>query len=205
MTNNILRRLFTELQEIKKLEEAAKLRRQAIESIPKVQEPVKTVEEKLNEDGDKSDPEIIVDGDSKDKPEPKEGEQNTSTSDAVVVIDDDVKENAPKDPTETPVNNTVTPQEITDKLQQILPVQTPLDEIRSFNEISITKEQIANMVITMSDFEEAVNRIQPSAKREGFATVPDVTWNDVGSLSSIREELQMDILVNTCGYSMHKT
>lgn len=45
----------------------------------------------------------------------------------------------------------------------------------------------------MADFEEAVHRVQPSAKREGFATVPDVNWEDVGSLGSIREELNLSI------------
>jgi SpoVK/Ycf46/Vps4 family AAA+-type ATPase len=29
-----------------------------------------------------------------------------------------------------------------------------------------------------------------AAKREGFATVPDVNWEDVGSLGNIREELR---------------
>ena len=37
--------------------------------------------------------------------------------------------------------------------------------------------------------------MQPSAKREGFATVPDMTWDDVGALESIREELSIAILV----------
>ena len=31
--------------------------------------------------------------------------------------------------------------------------------------------------------------------REGFATIPDVTWDDIGALSDIRDELQMAILV----------
>ena len=37
--------------------------------------------------------------------------------------------------------------------------------------------------------------VQPSAKREGFATIPDVTWEDVGALKDVREELTMAILV----------
>ena len=36
--------------------------------------------------------------------------------------------------------------------------------------------------------------VQPSAKREGFATIPGVTWDDVGALADIREELQLAIL-----------
>ena len=37
--------------------------------------------------------------------------------------------------------------------------------------------------------------MQPSAKREGFATVPNVTWDDVGALEAVREELSYAILV----------
>lgn len=48
--------------------------------------------------------------------------------------------------------------------------------------------------ITQNDFETAIRRVQPSAKREGFATVPDVSWDDVGALSNVREELQTAIL-----------
>ena len=36
--------------------------------------------------------------------------------------------------------------------------------------------------------------VQPSAKREGFATVPGVSWKDVGALADIRDELQLSIL-----------
>lgn len=37
--------------------------------------------------------------------------------------------------------------------------------------------------------------MQPSAKREGFATIPDVTWDDIGALHAVREDLQLAILV----------
>ena len=37
--------------------------------------------------------------------------------------------------------------------------------------------------------------VQPSAKREGFATIPDVTWDDIGALKDVREELEMAIMV----------
>lgn len=46
-----------------------------------------------------------------------------------------------------------------------------------------------------TSFQEALKVVQPSAKREGFATVPDVTWEDVGALEAIREELSYAILV----------
>lgn len=60
---------------------------------------------------------------------------------------------------------------------------------------SLTEEQLARLSVLMSDFRTALTRVQPSAKREGFATVPDVTWDDVGALQDIREELNMAIMV----------
>ncbi|ORY19035.1 AAA family ATPase/60S ribosome export protein-like protein Rix7 [Clohesyomyces aquaticus] len=49
-------------------------------------------------------------------------------------------------------------------------------------------------VITMEAFQAVLPTITPSSKREGFATVPDTTWRDVGALESVREELQMAIV-----------
>ncbi|XP_017794673.1 PREDICTED: nuclear valosin-containing protein-like [Habropoda laboriosa] len=62
------------------------------------------------------------------------------------------------------------------------------------NDPPLPSERLSNLCIEHSDFETALRIIQPSAKREGFATVPDVTWDDIGSLRDIREELQMAIL-----------
>ncbi|XP_073527961.1 nuclear valosin-containing protein-like isoform X3 [Phyllobates terribilis] len=56
------------------------------------------------------------------------------------------------------------------------------------------EEQLQGLCIEMSDFLSALPSVQPSAKREGFATVPDVTWEDIGALDEIREELTMAIL-----------
>ncbi|XP_002434443.4 nuclear valosin-containing protein-like [Ixodes scapularis] len=58
----------------------------------------------------------------------------------------------------------------------------------------LDEEQLKNLSVGMEDFESALKLVQPSAKREGFATVPDVTWDDVGALTSIREALQVAIL-----------
>ncbi|KAF2866297.1 P-loop containing nucleoside triphosphate hydrolase protein [Massariosphaeria phaeospora] len=48
--------------------------------------------------------------------------------------------------------------------------------------------------ITMQAFEAVLPTIIPSSKREGFATVPDTTWSDVGALEEVREELNMAIV-----------
>ncbi|XP_037322252.2 nuclear valosin-containing protein-like isoform X3 [Pungitius pungitius] len=62
------------------------------------------------------------------------------------------------------------------------------------NTTSLSEEELAGLAILMSDFLASLSSVQPSAKREGFATVPDVTWEDVGALQDIREDLTMAIL-----------
>ncbi|KAF9270726.1 AAA-domain-containing protein [Marasmius fiardii PR-910] len=59
---------------------------------------------------------------------------------------------------------------------------------------SLTNDQLEPLYITYSDFTLALKQVQPSSKREGFATVPDVTWSDVGALHGIRGELHMAIV-----------
>ena len=49
--------------------------------------------------------------------------------------------------------------------------------------------------VCMDDFLDAAKRVQPSAKTEGFAVVPNVTWNDVGALA----EVNSYIWYNSCG------
>lgn len=58
----------------------------------------------------------------------------------------------------------------------------------------LTNEQLQTLNINLQDFEEALKHVQPSAKREGFATIPDVTWDDIGALHAVREDLQLAIL-----------
>lgn len=60
----------------------------------------------------------------------------------------------------------------------------------------LSDQQLEELHVELDDFKQALKSVQPSAKREGFATVPDVTWEDVGSLRNIRQELQMSILVS---------
>ena len=58
----------------------------------------------------------------------------------------------------------------------------------------LSESQLAPLFITYGDFGDALKKVQPSSKREGFATIPDVTWNDIGALDDLREELNMTIL-----------
>jgi len=59
--------------------------------------------------------------------------------------------------------------------------------------VPLTGQQLASLAIRMGDFFAAVKRVQPSAIREGFATVPGVTWDDVGAMEEIRDELSFAI------------
>jgi ribosome biogenesis ATPase len=36
--------------------------------------------------------------------------------------------------------------------------------------------------------------VQPSLRREGFSSVPDATWDDVGGLDSLRKEFNRCIV-----------
>ncbi|KAJ2849039.1 Ribosome biogenesis ATPase rix7 [Coemansia brasiliensis] len=58
----------------------------------------------------------------------------------------------------------------------------------------LTPDELAPAAITNSDFIQALAKVQPSAKREGFATVPGVTWDDIGALAKVREELRMAVV-----------
>ena len=59
---------------------------------------------------------------------------------------------------------------------------------------TLSATELAPLAITMGDFEAGLEKVQPSAKREGFATIPDVEWADVGALGELRAELQMAIV-----------
>ncbi|XP_074309396.1 cell division control protein 48 homolog C-like [Silene latifolia] len=55
-------------------------------------------------------------------------------------------------------------------------------------------EEMKNLSITMSDFEFAVKLVQPSSRREGFSTIPDVKWEDVGGLDGLRKQFELYIV-----------
>lgn len=55
-------------------------------------------------------------------------------------------------------------------------------------------EEMEKLTITMEDFEEAVKMVQPSSKREGFSSIPDTKWEDVGGLDLLRLEFDRYII-----------
>ncbi|XP_053768501.1 nuclear valosin-containing protein-like [Desmodus rotundus] len=79
------------------------------------------------------------------------------------------------------------------------PTHNTQDELQSLltllrNQDPLSEEQLQGLCIELNDFIVALSSVQPSAKREGFVTVPNVTWADIGALEDVRDELTMAIL-----------
>lgn len=72
--------------------------------------------------------------------------------------------------------------------------ETPIAKFLMSHPTALTSDQLSTISLTPADFLAALKIVQPSAKREGFATIPDVTWSDIGALSQTRDELHMAIV-----------
>ncbi len=55
---------------------------------------------------------------------------------------------------------------------------------------SIPLDTLRKIIVRMQDFLDVIKEMEPSAMREVFVEVPDIKWNDIGGLSSIKQELQ---------------
>ena len=58
------------------------------------------------------------------------------------------------------------------------------------NDEEIPEEVLKKIVVTHDDFKSALKEIQPSALREVLVQVPDVSWDDVGGLDDVKQELK---------------
>lgn len=58
-----------------------------------------------------------------------------------------------------------------------------------FGQAGIPYETLAKLEVRMEDFLSALREIEPSAIREVFVESPNVHWEDVGGLSSLKERL----------------
>ena len=69
---------------------------------------------------------------------------------------------------------------------------------RYLPEIDLDEEQIPpevleKMEVKMSDFRQAIKEIEPSALREIYLEVPEVSWDQVGGLDEVKERLKESI------------
>ncbi|MBI4671551.1 MAG: CDC48 family AAA ATPase [Chloroflexi bacterium] len=62
-----------------------------------------------------------------------------------------------------------------------------------FAQASIPYEQLAELHVTMANFQDALHEVEPSGIREVFTEVPDVKWAQVGGLDNIRAVMQQAV------------
>jgi transitional endoplasmic reticulum ATPase len=90
-------------------------------------------------------------------------------------------------------------------LRRMLPVL-------KLGEERLSPEVLDKLIVTMSDFEEALKDVMPSAMREVYLETPDVKWADIGGLDEVKKELQEAVewplkfpdLYKAIGYNMPK-
>ncbi len=87
----------------------------------------------------------------------------------------------------------------------VLAIRRKYRELDEANELDdVQSPKLNDFCIEIDDFKEALSRVQPSAMREGFTTIPNVSWNDVGALEEAREELQRSILQPISAPKLHR-
>jgi len=59
-----------------------------------------------------------------------------------------------------------------------------------FSQRQIPYELLAQLEVSMENFQEALREVEPSAIREVFVEVPDVGWDDVGGLQDVKQRLR---------------
>ncbi|MGZ5484421.1 MAG: CDC48 family AAA ATPase [Nitrososphaeraceae archaeon] len=55
---------------------------------------------------------------------------------------------------------------------------------------SIPSDTLRKIIVTMNDFMDVIKEMEPSAMREVFVEIPDIRWEDIGGLASIKQEMQ---------------
>ena len=72
--------------------------------------------------------------------------------------------------------------------------ETPIARFLLSHKGPVDAANLSSLSLQSTDFAESLKIVQPSAKREGFATIPDVSWADIGALGNVRDELHMAIV-----------
>jgi transitional endoplasmic reticulum ATPase len=68
-------------------------------------------------------------------------------------------------------------------LRRLLPELNLQDE-------KVSPETLQKLIIEKNDFENAIREIMPSALREVYVEPPEVKWDDIGGLDTVKRELQ---------------
>lgn len=65
-----------------------------------------------------------------------------------------------------------------------------LPDLKLKEEDTISKELLEQLHITQKDFMEALKVVRPSAMREVLVEIPNVKWDNIGGLDSVKQELR---------------
>ena len=60
----------------------------------------------------------------------------------------------------------------------------------NFHNDDIPYERVANLEVSMRHFMNALLETEPSATREVFVEIPNVSWQDIGGLEAVKDELE---------------
>lgn len=202
-----IKRIITD-KETKSLEESLN----AVEELKTISTPIVNIDDdsllmEVDSDAKKTEPAASILKDDK-KEETERIEVSTEAENLVEQKADDANEiSVSSMPTEEPaVEASMDVEEPARQEENLIDVikkqpevklQLTLDNMIKWlqNDVQpMTDDELQKLAITREDFLDAVKHVQPSAKREGFITVPDVTWDDIGSLQDIRNELKLAIL-----------
>jgi len=68
-------------------------------------------------------------------------------------------------------------------------IRRVLPDINMKESQQVSKEVLEKLTISAEDFEEAMKNVAPSGMREVLVEIPNVSWEDVGGLETIKKEL----------------
>jgi len=77
---------------------------------------------------------------------------------------------------------------------QVVATMSNVDKLELLSSVKDSDDDCSSLQISADSFKAAIASVQPAARREGFTTIPDTTWADVGAMRSVREELEMAII-----------
>ncbi len=65
-----------------------------------------------------------------------------------------------------------------------------IPDIKWKEETELPREVLEKLIVSKSDFENALRIVEPSAMREVLVEIPNVTWDDIGGLEEVKYHLK---------------
>lgn len=68
-----------------------------------------------------------------------------------------------------------------------------MPDIKKAKDMKLSTDILNKLLITGEDFHEGMSRVEPSAMREVSVEIPNVTWDEIGGLEKVKEQLKESI------------